>query len=49
MSKTIKNMSNNEEYNNISTNDIFKFMDLYFNRYFVLYKHSCLLSLNLNN
>ena len=39
MSKTIKNMSNNEEYNNISTNDIFKFMDLYFNRYFVLYTH----------
>ena len=34
-----KNDSKDNEMNNLSTDDIFKFMDLYFNRYFVLYGH----------
>ena len=35
----MKNELVNKEYNNISTDDIFRFMDLYFNRYFVMYTH----------
>ena len=34
-----KNESNDKVSNNLSTDDIFKFMDLYFNRYFALYSH----------
>ncbi len=39
MSKMTKNDVISKEYNNISTDDVFKFMDLYFNRYFVMYTH----------
>jgi DNA-directed RNA polymerase beta subunit len=39
MNKLKMNKNDSDNINNLSTDDIFKFMDLYFNRYFVLYSH----------